>query len=330
MYKIEIYSPQYKEGVAELLQNLWQGDAESNYIRFESKYEMNPYDDSIYAVVALYENRIVGFRGFIPTKWTLSGSDKWLLLVADACVHPDHRRKGLFEKMTQRAIDVYQESKFMGYLNLSSNRFSTPGYLKLGWQPFDQKSFHRFTSLYSLLSFSLKRPLRGEVKNKSIKIEDRLCDSDFADIKNLTNASDKLTLCDKKEFYQFKLLRQKAYRFIKYYSSDNTLSAYATISIKGSTCTIVDFGYNDIKYLRQIIRELRRLFYIVSVWDVSIKGLGIRSTLLSEMLRKTENKKKEAILFRPIEAKLSVEAPLSDELLKMITTHLELRSIYAE
>ena len=302
MYEIVKYETKYKEGVSDLLIFLWKGNKKENRKRFELKYENNPFDENINAVVALYDKQVVGFRGFVPSKWRIGNNEKHFLLVSDACVHIDHRRKGLFEKMTQKSIELFENSNYDGYLNLSSNSFSTPGYLKLGWQKINLKTYHRFTNIFSLIKLLTNVSLKAqEIKNNNIKTDRYLTQNDYTDIKRFSEKSlNRLTLCKNQEYFKFKFLRINQYLFYKYYTSDNSLKAYVTIIDNGLHCTIVDFEYTEVILFKEIIKELKNHYHMVSVWDVSIINTPIKNTLLAKILRFIDSKKKQPLLYRPI------------------------------
>jgi len=48
-------------------------------------------------------------------------------------VHPDHRRQGLFTRMTETAIEKYSAGEPAFFFNFPNHQ-SGPGYLKLGWE----------------------------------------------------------------------------------------------------------------------------------------------------------------------------------------------------
>jgi len=330
MYNIIRYNSKYKEGVSELLLSLWSDNKDENMLFFSNKYERNPYDDQIYAIIALHNNVVVGFRGFVPTEWIIGKQKKIILLVSDASVHINHRRKGLFEKMTKKSIELFEKTDVYGYLNLSSNKYSTPGYLKLGWRKFDLKTYHRFTTPISLLLLYFNISKKKIITNKNIKIDKYLTDVDYLAISRFCNLSDNLALFNKKAHYKYKLLRQNNYKYIKYYSSDNVLVSYAVITTNGLMCTIIDFDFEEIKYFKSIIKELRRQYYIVSIWDVSIKNLGIRNNITSILFRYIESKRKQPLLFRPAKSLYKRMDLKIDGLTVLDASSWKLREIYSE
>lgn len=297
MYKIERYKNRHKEEVAELLTDLWGNNKKENILNFEYKYEKNPFDDEIYAVVALQNDKVVGFRGFVPSKWTMLGKDIWFLLVADANVHIEHRRKGLFQQMTLKALEIFQESKFIGYLNLTSNEFSFPGYLKLGWKKIYKKEYIRFTDIFSFFFFMLriKQP-----KNKKYDIESaNIVINDIDDALKLNSNSKSIQISEIKKLYTYKTLRM-TYKCKKYIENNENLAYITIVEGENNRCTIVDFNYKSIDSFTKLIKELRKRYYVVSIWEASINKLEIKKPFITRIIKRIEKQRKNHILYRPI------------------------------
>lgn len=135
-YQLLKYSNDYKSSLLELLSIMWNGLTDEEIIKkFEWRYEQNPAHDQPYIFIAVdNENEVVGFRAFVLQEFCKGSKNIKVFNPADAIVHPDHRRKGLFSKLTNALIEQISDEKRRGVvLNLSSNEKSTPGYLKLGW-----------------------------------------------------------------------------------------------------------------------------------------------------------------------------------------------------
>lgn len=135
LYEIKRYQPVFKSDIINLLEYMWKGSENKRRKIFEWKYNKNPFLNEPYAYVALHDNKVIGFRGFFPTKFLFNNEVILMLSPSDTIVNPTHRRKGLFNKMTKYAIkEISKDAKINFFLNLSSNQYSTPGYLKLGWE----------------------------------------------------------------------------------------------------------------------------------------------------------------------------------------------------
>ncbi|WP_266077133.1 GNAT family N-acetyltransferase [Haladaptatus caseinilyticus] len=100
---------------------------------FRWKYVDNPYVDHVPVFVVENDGKIVGARPFLAFQMRVGSETTLALQPADTMVHPEHRRQGLFTRMTRHAIDYYEDGEPAFFFNFPNQR-SRPGYLKLGWQ----------------------------------------------------------------------------------------------------------------------------------------------------------------------------------------------------
>jgi predicted N-acetyltransferase YhbS len=78
---------------------------------FDWKYRSSPYANHIPIVVTESDaGDIVGARAFFALKMHCDSTQPTCFQPADAMVHADYRRQGLFTAMTQEAIDRYSDS----------------------------------------------------------------------------------------------------------------------------------------------------------------------------------------------------------------------------
>lgn len=161
--QIEPYTEQHRASVIELLA-MGERDLEGVASRFSWKYERNPFFEKPYAYVALHQGKVVGFRGFFALPFALGDRRVTVLCPADAFVHRDYRRRGLFTAMTQSAIrHIETLNKSHVFLNLSSNQFSSPGYLKMGWQAVTNKTVGAVIGVSGFVNQFFKRVLSRKV-----------------------------------------------------------------------------------------------------------------------------------------------------------------------
>ena len=147
------FSPFAQEDVDEIVtleSHLWGDNFEANKRKFIWKHRQNPFLRQDVGVVARHGEELVGFRGFTVTNWQVRDDRFSVLSPSDVVVHPDHRRKGLFARMNLMAMKWYCND-YRLFVNLSSNRYSTPGYIKLGWKPIAYKTFLKHLSFPRLL-----------------------------------------------------------------------------------------------------------------------------------------------------------------------------------
>ena len=101
---------------------------------FDWKYATNPYVSNPPVFIAERDGEIVGARPFMVFRIRGGETTRLALQPADTMVHPDHRRRGLFTRMTERAIQAYADGDPAFCFNFP-NAQSFPGYRKLGWEP---------------------------------------------------------------------------------------------------------------------------------------------------------------------------------------------------
>lgn len=102
---------------------------------FDWKYADNPHFDPVPAFVAESDGRLVGARPFLALPIRAGAESYTALQPADAMVHPEHRRRGLFTAMTERALDWLADRSPRGAFCFNfPNERSLPADLKLGWR----------------------------------------------------------------------------------------------------------------------------------------------------------------------------------------------------
>ena len=101
---------------------------------FRWKYESNPVSDQVPIVVARHGDGLVGCRSFLPLSVAVNGEHHVAFQPCDTMVHPDHRRRGLFTRMNERAIERYADGPPAFFFNFP-NANSKPGNLSMGWRP---------------------------------------------------------------------------------------------------------------------------------------------------------------------------------------------------
>jgi GNAT superfamily N-acetyltransferase len=106
---------------------------------FAWKYETNPYVDEPAIFVAEHGGTIVGARPYLAFRMR-AGDDTHLgLQTGDTMVHPDHRRQGLFTRMTAASFERYADGEPAFQFSMP-NAVSRPGYLRLGSEVVDELS----------------------------------------------------------------------------------------------------------------------------------------------------------------------------------------------
>ena len=170
-YEIELYRPDYISGVSDVQKYLYGLGREATAEYFHWKYEENPYADEPLGIVAVYKGKIIGYRGYFVTKWEIGNKDITALILSssDVIVRPDHRRRGLFRAMTEMALSEYEHRGYAGYINLTSNQYSTPGELQLGWVNIATRKTLRKYGLTGLVKYFLIQKMHLGIKGFNLK-----------------------------------------------------------------------------------------------------------------------------------------------------------------
>ncbi len=100
------------------------------------KHVENPFGRSL-VLVAVENDKIIGVRAFMRWQWQLGEQVFSTFRAVDTATHPDHQGKGVFKKLTLKAIEIAKEQGNDFIFN-TPNAQSLPGYLKMGWKEVDK------------------------------------------------------------------------------------------------------------------------------------------------------------------------------------------------
>ena len=129
-YGVRAYERGDRDGVLSLLETEWGYRPSTDW--FDWKYTADPYLSHVPITLAERDGEIVAVQGYVPCR-VRRGDDVVLALKpVDAVVHPDHRRNGLYSRITQRAIDRYERGEPALFFNFP-NEASLGAQEQLGW-----------------------------------------------------------------------------------------------------------------------------------------------------------------------------------------------------
>lgn len=166
-YQVRRYDRDDVDGVLELDRLIWNRDHDADWFRW--KYERNPYVDEAPVFVAERDGDVVGARPLMAFQLRSGEETRFALQPADTMVHPDHRRRGLFTRMTELAIDSY-ESERSGFFFNFPNSQSRPGYEKLGWQLVEPRvTYYRVERPSTFLDGSMAKQLLGHAAGPTVR-----------------------------------------------------------------------------------------------------------------------------------------------------------------
>lgn len=162
-YAVRLFESGDLQGFFDLYETVF-GDERSDEW-FDWKYRNNPYVEGVPIQVATDgTGTIVGARPVFALPLSIDGERVLALQPCDTMVHPDHRRQGLFTRMTERVIERYADHEAALFFNFP-NRYTRAGNEKLGWDVLGQvPTYYRFQHPSAWLSTdSLVRNAAGVV-----------------------------------------------------------------------------------------------------------------------------------------------------------------------
>lgn len=100
------------------------------------KHVNNPFGKSL-VLLAVEDGKVIGVRAFMRWKWQRGEETFSAFRAVDTATHPDHQGKGVFKKLTLKALEIGKERGDHFVFN-TPNAQSKPGYLKMGWKEVDK------------------------------------------------------------------------------------------------------------------------------------------------------------------------------------------------
>ncbi|MXV60953.1 GNAT family N-acetyltransferase [Natronorubrum sp. JWXQ-INN-674] len=145
------------EDILDLYHHTWFIRPSFNWFRW--KYIDNPFIDHIPIFVAEFNEKVIGVKAFFALKLSINGKTSFALQPCDTMVHSDHRRQGLFTKMTEKSIHEYSQSDVDIFFNFP-NQNSAPANKKMGWETIDLlKTYYRFQNPLAIVADKTDLPI---------------------------------------------------------------------------------------------------------------------------------------------------------------------------
>lgn len=129
-YAVRRYESGDREAFCSLYESIFGGTATDAW--FDWRFVDNPFVDEIPIFVAEHDSELVGARPFFCFEIETGRRRLLGVQTCDTMVRPDHRRKGLFTRLTKRAYDDFGSGEEPVVQFSVPNQYSRPGYLKLG------------------------------------------------------------------------------------------------------------------------------------------------------------------------------------------------------
>ena len=118
---VKVLKASLGEDQIELSEKVWQ-----------YKHTDNPFGKSI-VLIAVENEKIIGVRAFMRWEWEYASKKYKALRAVDTATHPEHQGKGIFKKLTLKAVDLAKLNNDNFIFNTPNDQ-SRPGYLKMGWK----------------------------------------------------------------------------------------------------------------------------------------------------------------------------------------------------
>ena len=127
-YTVRWFDPADREPFLDLYNETFGGGSDE---WFQWKYVDNPRVAHVPILVASANGEFAGARAQVP--FLMRSGDETVLAMrfGDTMVHPDHRRRGVFSRLTERALDHYGGMSVAFCFNCPKD-LSRPGFLKAG------------------------------------------------------------------------------------------------------------------------------------------------------------------------------------------------------
>jgi hypothetical protein len=315
-YELKLYHPDLMAQVVSLLSHLWGNNHDQNLSYFQWKYHENPFTKNPLGIVTHYKGKVVGFRGYLATKWQVREKNYTfnVLCPGDTVVDPDHRRKRLSVIMGDRAMDEY-ESEYKVFFNFSSTKNSVPGYLRMGFIPLFNKAYINRDTILGLMKFILTVNKREGLHQGKITFGDfgNIIVSDRPNPKEMSavvhkqkSNGRKISLFQDEKFFTWRFSNNRRKYAFYYYQQNNNVNGYVVINVSENNKRgfISDYSADDYVAIEEILNFIlkNKHFEIVSIYSYSINND------LSKILRKLRFKNKS--LTRTIEKRKEGEWPL--------------------
>ena len=108
-YAIRRYEPGDREEVLSLFTR--EGEMRQANRWFDWRFVENPFASEVPITVAEADGRVVALRSSLPVPMAVNGEQTLARLHADAIVHPDHRRRGIFSRIVQADHERFREGR---------------------------------------------------------------------------------------------------------------------------------------------------------------------------------------------------------------------------
>ena len=129
-YTIRRVEPADRDGFLSLYEDVWGRSKSREW--FDWRFQRDPFSDHIEMVIAEQEGSIVGAEPLLPMPLATDSGTVAARQPVDWIVHPDHRRRGVFTRMTEHLLSAYEDQAALLF-NFPSDDLR-PGLQKFDWK----------------------------------------------------------------------------------------------------------------------------------------------------------------------------------------------------
>ena len=268
------YDSGLKDQLVDFLGLQWENtDIDEREKRFKWSYENNPYAKDPFIYLALHGEQIIAQRSFVIQKFVCNNHEFLVGVPADAIVHPDFRRRGLFSRLTDYAFERYDRGlKYQTLLSLSSNEASTLDNLKYGFTPVGNREFMYFFSpingLKKIFRYneSLDNTIVSPKNSITIEITKKLRIKETSDFMQKLVEKGKIHNVRDDDFYAWQFT-DSPYEHIHAYSrkGDETTGYLSLRKTDNKYYSLMEYGYLNSVHFRYLVGETFRRISAPSV-----------------------------------------------------------------
>lgn len=155
-YDIRPFEPGDRDGYLSLYNRVLSGGGDG---WFAWKYADNPFADHVPVVVATDGDSVVGAKSAVPQRVRVGDRTVDALQPADTMVDPDHRRQGLFSRMTEVMKERYVDRSPQLFFNFPNEK-TLAGGKKHGWVEVGRvPTYYRIQRARGMVGDDLPSPL---------------------------------------------------------------------------------------------------------------------------------------------------------------------------
>ena len=129
-YQVRPYRPTDRDRFLSLYETVWGRRKSVDW--FNWRFEANPYRDGVQMTVVESDGELVGAEPLLPYRLRIGETVHDVFQPVDWIVHPDHRRQGLFTRMTKATLDRHLTDVSL-FFNFPNEQLR-PGLEQFDWE----------------------------------------------------------------------------------------------------------------------------------------------------------------------------------------------------